>query len=81
MVAVLGLQGIVTNPRTMQPAHMADNLAAYDFTLAASDVQALAGLPQVCLAARTFSFSPPPILPRQLHHAAFMLQLWDASAL
>jgi hypothetical protein len=45
-VAVTGLQGIVTNPRTVQPAHMADNLGAFDFALTDADVAVLSALPQ-----------------------------------
>lgn len=42
--------GLSTNPRTMSPAHMADNLAAYAAApayLDQADMVALSGLPQV----------------------------------
>lgn len=39
-------QGIVTNPRTMSPAHMLENLGAYDFNLTASEVTQLSSRPQ-----------------------------------
>ena len=38
--------GIPTNPRSQNVQHMADNLAAYDFTLSADEMRMLGGKPQ-----------------------------------
>lgn len=39
-------QGIVTNPRTMRPSHMAANVAAYGFSLTPAEVSLLSSRPQ-----------------------------------
>ena len=41
IVAWLWQQGIVTNPRSMQVAHMVDNLSAYNVTLSPAEMNQL----------------------------------------
>lgn len=38
--------GVVLNPRTMDPAHMADNIGAFDFALTGAEVAQLSSRPQ-----------------------------------
>lgn len=40
----LNQEGIVVIPKTLDPQHMADNLAIFDFTLAPADVRLLESL-------------------------------------
>lgn len=46
ILAWLWAQGIVTNPRSVRPAHMADNMGAYDLTLTDAEVALLSSRPQ-----------------------------------
>lgn len=46
MINWLWQQGIVTNPRTVRPEHMLDNLNAYNFTLSDAEVALLSSRPQ-----------------------------------
>lgn len=46
IVAWLWQQGIVTNPRSMQVAHMVDNLSAYNITLSPAEMNQLSSRPQ-----------------------------------
>ena len=47
--------GIPTNPRSMNPSHMADNLAAYTITLTQDDIHQLSAIPQdVCASDTTW---------------------------
>ncbi len=45
-IAWLWSYGIITNPRTVQPAHMDDNLRAYDISLTDAEVDLLTTRPQ-----------------------------------
>ena len=63
--------GIVTNPRTYNPAHMDDDLRAYDFALNASEVALLSSRPQSwCSVDKWYECAPdtvaPPASPHQL---------------
>ena len=39
-------QGIATQPRTMQPAHMEENLDVFDWELTAAEIERLSSMPQ-----------------------------------
>lgn len=42
----LWAQNIPTNPRSMNPSHMTENLNSFDFTLTPAEMQALSNMPQ-----------------------------------
>ena len=64
--------GIVSNPRTYNPAHMDDDLAAYDFALNSSEVSVLSARPQAWCSvdSKFYECAPdtvaPPPAPHQL---------------